>query len=285
LTGSGTEASILSLDRADLVAFQRDWLRADNAKIIVVGDTTLAEIVPLLEKHFGGWQAPGTPLPAKNIAPVERPAAPRVYLVNQPDAVQANIMVGLLVNSTADENALDFDMANDVFGGTFSSRINMNLREDKGWSYGTGSFAFSARGQRPWIILAPVQIDRTAESIIELKREIAEFSGDQPATEEEVEKIRANRVRSLPGSFETASAVLGQIGSIVNYGWPDDQVLREQARTEAMTVAEVRAAAATLDVDALTWVIVGDLAKIEEPVRALGLGEVVILDAAGTPVK
>ena len=284
-TGSGTEASILSLERADLVAFQRDWLRPDNANIIVVGDTTLAEIVPLLEKHFGGWQAPGTPLSAKNIAPVERPAAPRVYLVDQPGAVQANIMAGLLVNSTADESALDFDMANDIFGGTFSSRINMNLREDKGWSYGPGSFAFSARGQRPWITLAPVQIDRTADSIAELRREIAEFAAEQPATVDEVEKIRANRIRSVPGSFETASAVLGQIGSIVNYGWPDDQVLREQARTEAMTVAEVRAAAATLDVDALTWVVVGDLAKIEEPVRALGLGEVVILGADGRPAR
>jgi zinc protease len=284
-TGTGTEDSIRALEREDLLAFQRNWLRPDNAKIIVVGDTTLAEIVPLLEKHLGRWQAAETPLPVKNIAPVGRPVAPRVYLVDQPGAIQANIMAGLLVNSSADEDALDLDMANGVFGGTFTSRINMNLRDEKGWSYGVRSSASSAKGQRPWIITAPVQIDRTADSILELRRELAAFTRENPATEEEVDKIRVNRIRSLPGRFETASAVLGAIGNIVSYGWPDDHVLREQERIEAMTVEEVRAAAATLDVDTLTWVIVGDLEQIEQPVRDLELGEVVILDADGRSLR
>jgi zinc protease len=284
-TGSGTEDSVRALDREDLLAFQRNWLRPDNAKFIVVGNTTLAEIVPLLDKYFGRWQAPDTPLPVKNIAPVERPAAPRVYLVDQPGAIQANIMAGQLVNSTADEASLDLDIANGVFGGTFTSRINMNLRDEKGWSYGVRSSASSAKGQRPWIISAPVQIDRTADSILELHRELSEFTADRPATEDEIDKIRVSRIRSLPGRFETASAVLGTIGSIVSYGWPDDHVAREQDRTEAISVEEVRAAAATLDVDALTWVIVGDLAQIEESVRALNLGEVVVLDAYGRPVR
>jgi zinc protease len=283
-TGSGTEDSIRALSRADLVDFQRNWLRPDNAHIIVVGDTTMAEIVPLLEKHLGNWQAPATPVPEKNIAPVERPAVPRVYLVDQPGAIQANIMAGLLVNSTTDDTSLDFDIANGVFGGTFTSRVNMNLREEKGWSYGVRSSASSARGQRPWILSAPVQIDRTADSILELHREIVNFTGENPATDDEVDKIRLNRIRSLPGRFETASAVLGMIGSIVNYGWPDDHVMRQQDRIEEMSVEEVRAAAAVLDVDALTWVIVGDLSQIEEPVRQLGLGEVVVLDADGHPV-
>ncbi|MFU8822004.1 MAG: M16 family metallopeptidase [Gammaproteobacteria bacterium] len=282
-TGSGTVESIAALTRDDLLAFQRDWLRPDNARILVVGDTTLAEIVPLLEKHLGRWQAPETPRPEKRITPVERPAAPRVYLVDQPGAVQANIMAGLLVNSTAAEDALDLDIANGVFGGTFTSRINMNLRDEKGWSYGVGSSASSAQGQRPWIISAPVQIDRAADAILELRRELQEFTGDNPATGEEVDKIRNSRIRSLPGSYETASAVLGTISRIVSYGWPDDHVIREQQRTQAISVEEVRAAAATLDAGALTWVIVGDLAQLEEPVRALGLGEVVILDADGTP--
>ena len=284
-TGSGTEASVAALTRDDLLAFQRDWLRPDNAVILVVGNTTLAEIVPLLEKHLGRWQVPETPRPTKKITPVERPGAARVYLVDQPGAVQANIMAGLLVNSTADEASLDLDIANGVFGGTFTSRINMNLRDQKGWSYGVRSSASSAKGQRPWIISAPVQIDRTAEAILELRRELTEFTGDQPATGEEVDKIRANRIRSLPGSYETASAVLGTIGRIVSYGWPDDHVVREQQRTEAITVEQVRAAAATLDAAALTWVIVGDLAQIEQTVRDLELGEVVILDASGKPLR
>ncbi|HUG99417.1 MAG TPA: pitrilysin family protein [Gammaproteobacteria bacterium] len=284
-TGSGTEKSIAALTRDDLAGFQRDWLRPDNARILVVGDTTLDEIVPLLEKHFGRWQAPPTPLPGKNIAAVERPATPRVYLVDQPGALQANILAGLLVNSTADEEALYFDIANGVLGGTFTARLNMNLREDKGWSYGVRSSASAAKGQRPWILRAPVQIDRAAEAIAELRRELTEFVGERPATAEELDKVRNNRIRGLPGSYETSSAVLGTVGNIISYGWPDDHVVREQRRIEEMSLDEVHAAAAMLDPEALTWVIVGDLAQIEGPVRALELGEIVILDEDGLPVR
>jgi zinc protease len=168
-----------------------------------------------------------------------------------------------------------------VFGGTFTSRINMNLRDEKGWSYGVNSFAMGAKGQRPWIISAPVQLEYTTDSIRELIRELEEFTGENPASEDEVEKIRANRIRSLPGRFETGSAVLGAVSSIVSYGWPDDHVVREQQRIEDMSLETVRAATRYFDLDALTWVIVGDLSKIEQPVRELELGEVVILDADG----
>jgi zinc protease len=280
-TGSGTEESIAALSRDDLVAWQRDWLRPDNARFLVVGAVTLDEIVPLLEKHFGRWQAPDAPLPQKNLGVAERPAGPRVFLIDQPGSIQANIMAGLLVNSTADEDALELDMANGVFGGTFTSRINMNLRDEKGWSYGVNSFAMGAKGQRPWIISAPVQLEYTTDSIRELIRELEEFTGENPASEDEVEKIRANRIRSLPGRFETGSAVLGAVSSIVSYGWPDDHVVREQQRIEDMSLETVRAATRYFDLDALTWVIVGDLSKIEQPVRELELGEVVILDADG----
>jgi zinc protease len=285
-TGSGTEESIAALTREDLLGFQRDWLRPDNLRIIVVGDTALAEIIPLLEKHFGRWEAPGTPLPAKNLAHAPRPDAPRIFLVDQPGALQSNIMAGLLVGSTADENALDFDIANGVFGGTFTSRVNMNLREDKGWSYGVRSFAMNAKGQRPWMISAPVDIQFTTDSILELRRELEAFIAAAPATEGEVEKIRANRIRSLPGRYETASAVLGAVSGIVSYGWPDDHVIREQQRTEDMTVDEVRAAAeAFLDPAALTWVVIGDLRRIEQPIRELGIGEVVVIDADGRRLR
>ncbi|NGP53031.1 pitrilysin family protein [Thioalkalivibrio sp. XN8] len=282
-TGSGTEEAIASLTRDDLVAFHRDWLRPDNARFIVVGDISMEEIVPLLEKHFGGWEAPATPRPAKNVTTVARPDRPRIYLVDQPGSPQANILAGLLVAPAADEDSLEFDLANGIFGGTFTSRINMNLREDKGWSYGVRSSASDTEGQRPWILSAPVDIARTGDSMRELIAEIEAFTGDRPAEPEELEKIRANRVRSLPGRYETASAVLGAVSEIVRYGWPDDHVVREQQRIETMSLAEVRAAARALDADALTWVVVGDLAQIEPQVRALDLGEVVVLDADGRP--
>lgn len=283
-SGTGTEDAIMSLGREDLVAFHRDWMRPDNARFIVVGDISMAEIVPLLEKHFGDWEAPATPLPVKNIATVERPSQPRVYLVDQPGSPQANILAGLLVSPAADDGALDFDIANGIFGGSFTSRINMNLREDKGWSYGVRSRTSDAKGQRPWILSAPVDIAHTGDAMRELIGEIEAFTGARPAEPEELEKVRANRVRSLPGRFETASAVLGAISEIVSYGYPDDQVVREQQRIETMTLEQVRQAAQTLDVDALTWVVVGDLGQIEPQVRALELGEVVVLDADGQPL-
>ena len=284
-SGSGTEASVSALERDDLVAFHRDRVRPEGATLIVVGDTTLAEIMPLLEQHFGDWRGEGEPLPAPQVGDVQRPAGQRVFLVDQPGAVQANIFTGQVVPSSRDPGANRFDIANAVLGGAFSSRLNMNLREDKGWSYGAYSMSLAALGPRPWLAFAAVQIDRTEDSLREMQREIGEYaSGHAPATAAEVERIRSQRIRRLPGSYETASAVLGEISGIVRYGRPDDYVSRLRAEIEAMTPEEVAAAAATLDPAALTWVVVGDLDTIEAPIRALGWGEVSVVDADGRPV-
>ncbi|HZX78957.1 pitrilysin family protein [Lysobacter sp.] len=284
-SGSGTEGSIQSLQRDDLVAFHRDWVRPEGATLIVVGDTTLKEIVPLLEKHLGDWRGAGTAPPRPQIGEVARPKQPRVYLIDQPGAVQANIFAGEVVPSTKNPESVRFDIANSVLGGEFSSRLNMNLREDKHWAYGAYSFAANALGQRPWMAFAPVQIDRTADSLKELHREISAYAGGKaPPTAEEVARIQATEIRGLPGSFETASAVMGAISGIVRYDRPDDYVFKRKAEIEALTPAQVKAAAATLDPNALTWVVVGDLKQIEQPVRALKLGEVQVLDADGKAV-
>ncbi len=284
-TGSGTESAIAALTRDDLVGFQRDWIRPENATLIVVGDTTLQQIVPQLERHFGDWKGEGTAPAAKVPAAVARPTQPRVYLIDQPGAVQANLFAGQVVPPTTDPGATGFDIANGVLGGDFTSRLNMNLREDKHWSYGARSLASNALGQRPWMAIAPVQIDKTADALKEMNREIAAFAdGQQPPTAAEVERIRNIQTLSLPGAYETAGAVLSTIGGIVRYGRPDDYVFKRKAEIEAMTPDQVRQAATTLDPGALTWVVVGDLEQTEQSVRALGLGEVVIVDADGKPV-
>jgi zinc protease len=284
-TGSGTEASIAALTRADLIEFHRDWLRPDNATLIIVGDTTFAQIKPLLEKQFGHWKTPAATLPKLDRRAVDLPKAPRVFLIDQPGAIQANILIGQVIAPTADRQSLAFDIANGVYGGTFTSRINMNLREDKGWSYGAGASASNTVGQRPWISYAPVQIDRTADAITQIRRELAGFIGDKPATAEEIAKIRAIRVRSLPGAFETGSSVLGTVASMVRYDRPDDYVQTLRQRIEATTDAQVNRAARWLKPEAMTWVIVGALDKIEAPVRALDLGEPRVLDVDGKPVE
>src|SRR5688500_9592367 len=284
-SGTGNEASIASLTRDDLVGYHRDWVRPDNATLVVVGDTTLAELTPLLEKHLGDWKSAGTGSSNVAIAPVALPKAPRVYLIDQPGAVQANLYVGQLVPSTKDAGATKLEIANAVLGGEFSSRLNMNLREDKHWAYGSYSMVQNALGQRPWMAFAAVQIDKTAESLKEMQREINEYaSGKAPPKPAEVSKIQATEIRGLPGSFETASSVMGTIGGIVRYGRPDDYIVRRKAEIESLTPAQVAAAAQAIEPDALTWVVVGDLSKIESSVRALNLGEVSVVDADGKPV-
>jgi predicted Zn-dependent peptidase len=285
-TGSGTEASIAALTRDDLVAFQRDWLRPDNATLVVVGDTTAAEVLPLLERHFGAWQAPATPRPAKALPPAAPATAPRIFLVDKPGAIQSNILLGIATPSSEAPNRLELDTMNDVIAGTFTSRINMNLREDKHWSYGARSSMSDARGERPWLLSAPVQTDKTVDAMREIQREIVDFVGTRPATPEEVAKIRSRDVRALSGTYETNASVAAAIADIVAFGWPDDYVRTLKGRIEAQTDDGVRAAAREALVPSrLTWVVIGDLAKIEQPIRDLALGAVQVLDADGKPVR
>jgi len=284
-TGSGDAAAIAGLTREDLVDFHRDWLRPDQGTLIVVGDTTLKDVVPLLERQFGDWKSEGPAPKVKAAVDVALPSAPRVFLIDQPGAVQANLFAGQVVASSVDPGSTRFDIANGVLGGDFTSRLNMNLREDKHWSYGARSSASSTVGQRPWMAMAPVQIDKTGPALAEMRKEIVEFAnGSKPASEAEVARIRNIQTLSLPGAYETASAVLGTIGNLVQFQRPDDYVFQRKAEIEAMTPAQVQQAAAAIRPNALTWVVVGDLEQTEPAVRALDIGEVTVIDADGNPV-
>jgi predicted Zn-dependent peptidase len=284
-SGSGTEAGIMALTAGDLRGFQHDWLRPDNVRILVAGDTTLAQIIPQLNAVFGDWQAPASPIPGKNIAAVAAQPKPRVFLINRDDAPQSLILAGLLAPSTRAANNLAIQAANGAFGGTFTSRLNMNLREDKRWAYGAQSLLIDAQGQRPMLFFAPVQTDKTAESALEVLKEARAVVGDRPLTAAEIAKVNDQRIRALPGSYETTSAVLRAVSGIVQYDRPDDYVQTLQARLQAVTPAAAEAAIKEIiKPGALTWVIVGDLRQIEGPVRALQLGEVHILDSEGKPL-
>jgi Predicted Zn-dependent peptidases len=286
LTGTGTEAAIKSLTANDLSAFQNNWLRPDNLRILVAGDTTLAQIIPQLDAAFGDWQPPATALQTKTLPQAVAQPKPRVFLINRADAPQSLILAGLLAPSTKAPNNLAIGVANGAFGGTFTSRLNMNLREDKRWAYGANSFMLDAQGQRPFLFFAPVQTDKTAESAAEILKEAKAVVGDKPLTAEEIANIKNQRIRALPGSFETTGAVLGAVESIVQYGRPDDYVQTLKTRLEGIDQAAAEAAIKEIVVpQAMTWVIVGDLKQIEAPVRALKLGEVQVLNSDGQPVK
>ncbi len=285
-TGSGTESAIKSLAATDLAAFHQAWYRPDNVKILIAGDTTLAAIVPLLDKAFGDWSAPAKPVPTKNIAHVDAQKKPRVFLIDRKDSPQSLILAGSLADPTTAPDYLPMQTANSVFGGTFTSRFNMNLREDKRWSYGARSQLQDALGQRPLVLQAPVQTDKTAESVTETLKEVRSIADKNPPTQAEIDKIKAQRVRALPGSYETTGAVLGALASNQLYGRPDDYVSTLKQKIEAQTQAQVDTAAKQLFVpDVLTWVIVGDLSKIEKPVRDLAIGDTKVIDADGKVVR
>ena len=285
-TGSGTVESITSLDVNDMRRFMGDFIRPDNVRILVAGDTTLGKIIPQLNKVFGDWKPGAGKVPAKNLAKVAAPDASRVYLIDRPGAQQSLILAGGLAPSTKVDNNLAIETMNGAFGGTFTSRLNMNLREDKHWAYGAYSFMPDALGQRPFLMYAPVQTDKTAPSAQQILAEARAVVGQRPLSAAEIAKVKEGDVRSLPGEYQTTSAVMGALEDIALYDRPDDWVQTEKARIEALKDPQVQAAAdQVIHPDHLTWVIVGDLKKIEAPVRALNLGKVQVLDADGKPVK
>lgn len=285
-TGSGNESSIAALTREDLVTHLQAWIRPDNMRLVVVGDTTPEAIRPLLEKYLGSWRAPAPARGTKTVAEVALPGTPRVFLVDRPEAQQAFILAGHVIPSSRSPQLLEIESAVNVIGGLFTSRLNMNLREDKSWSYGAYATSSPAAHQRPMLVFAPVQTDKAVDSLRELRREFDEYVSTRAATSEEVARVIANDVRALPGSFETAAAVRSAVTGILLYDRPDDWVRTLKARTEAQTVESVNAAArSVIRPSAMTWVVVGDLSKIEQGIRELGIGEVSVLDADGKVVR
>ncbi|MEE8464595.1 MAG: pitrilysin family protein, partial [Gammaproteobacteria bacterium] len=224
-TGSGTEESVKSITQDDLRTFHRDWLRPDNATIFVVGDTSMSEMLPLLNQYFGDWDAPASEKPIKNIAKVELAGEAKIYLVDKPGSPQSLILAGHLSPPAGADNNLVIKAMNNVIGGDFTARINMDLRETKSWSYGAQTFMIGARGQQPYLVYAPVQIDRTADSVIALLEQFDAYLGSERTRPEELDRVVKNETRSLPGQYETGAAVLATMLSNARYGRPDDYVM------------------------------------------------------------
>jgi zinc protease len=283
LTGSGTAESVTKMTREDLVKFHQTWYHPNNATLVVVGDTTLAELKPKLEKQFANWKA--GQIPKKNIGNVSLPPKSTVYMIDKPGALQSIIIAGVVAPPTANPKEIAIEAMNDGLGGTFGSRLNMNLREDKHWSYGARSILWAARGQRPYIAFAPVQTDKTKESLVEMNKEFRGVVGDHPLTAEELAKIQANETLSLPGSRETQEEVGDSIIDLVHYGLPDDYYETFAGKVRALKTSDLADAAKTVvHPDNLIWVIVGDRAKIEAGVKELGLGELKFLSPDGKPI-
>ena len=278
--GYGTEESVAQLTRDELIAFHSQWFNPNNAKLVVVGDATMEEIVPLIEQRFSSWDRKEVP---RNVIPaVQLRDNATVYLMDRPGASQSVIFAAHIAPPKTDPNDIPIETMNRILGGSFTSRINMNLREDKHWSYGSRSSLVGTSGQRLFIVRAPVQTDKTKESIVEVNTELRGILGGQPITEEELTKSTQNQILRLAGSWETGSAVGRSISEMLRYGLPDTYYDTYADKVADLTVADLQAAAhQAIHPDNLVWVIVGDLEKIEAGVRELGFGPVYMIDADG----
>jgi zinc protease len=279
-TGSGTKESVAKLTREDLVKFHDTWIGPNNSTLVVVGDTTLKEVTPKLEKLFAGWRSASAP--AKNVRTVPIAAKSAVYLIDKPGALQSVIIAGVVAPPRANPQEIAIEAMNDSLGGTFGARLNMNLREDKHWSYGVRSILIDARSQRPFFAVAPVQTDKTKESLVEMNKEFRGITGDHPISADELAKIQANETLKLPGSRETLDALGHSIVDLVWFGLPDDYYETYGEKVRALKTGDVNAAAKeVVRPDNLIWIVVGDRAKIEAGVRELNLGEFRLMDTDG----
>jgi len=283
LTGSGTKETVAKLTREDLVKFRDTWLRPNNATLIIAGDTTLAEVTPKLEKLFAGWK--GGTVPRKNLKNVPLATKSTVYLIDKPGALQSVIIAGVVAPPKANPDEIAIEAMNDSLGALFGSRLNMNLREDKHWSYGARTILRDARAQRPFFVVAPVQTDKTKESLVEVNKELRAIVGDHPVDADELTRIQANETLKLPGSRETLDSLGQGIADIVQFGLPDDYYETYAGKVRALKTADVNGAAKeVVHPDNLIWIVVGDRAKIEAGVRELNLGELKLMDADGKPL-
>ena len=280
LTGTGTEEAVASLTPGDLARFHRTWLRPNNATLIVVGDAALEEIAPKLEGLFQGWEKADTP--NMDIRSVEGPARSALYLIDKPGAPQSTIYAARLAPPTANPDEIAIEALNRILGGSFTSRINMNLREDKHWTYGARSSLHAARGQRPFCVSTSVQTDKTAESMQEIAKELSGIRAERPVTSEELAQAQDALTLRLPGAWETMDDVAGAIGRIVRFGLPGDYYAIYPQKVRELTLADMATAAErVIGSGSLVWVIVGDRDKIEPEIAESGFGEAQIIDADG----
>ena len=281
-SGNGTRDSIQWMSREDLINYKQRFIAPSNASLIVVGDTTLEEVVPMLESQFGKLaenkmlKGPQLDYEVENQSETRR-----VYLVDKPGAVQSLIVAGQLMPAIGSSDEIDIDLMNRVIGGSFTSRLNMNLREDKSWSYGVRTRLSQYKGPRPMLVYAPVQTDKTIPSIQEIIREYEEYLSSNPAKDEELEAIVKDLSLGLIGDYETFGALMSGLSGIVSQGRDDNYIDTLPTKYRSMTIEDINSAAKRyLDPSVWTWVIVGDLSKIKEGIEELNLGkiEVITLD-------
>ncbi len=272
-SGAGDETSVKAITDADIRADYAKWIRPDNAKLFVVSDRPLAELTPILDSAFGQWVPPASAKAVKDFSTPIPAATPKIVLIDRPQSPQSYIMGGEVLSLSGTDDLLVLNAANNVLGNDFLSRINSDLRETKSWSYGVNASVNPFAGRVPYLVTAPVQADKTGPAIEALNQQFNDFlSGGKGVTAAELERTINGNTRRLAGSYETSAAVLGAMRSNALLGRPDDYPETIAARTNALTAAQLDAAAkAAIDPPKFVWVVVGDASVVKPQLDALGI--------------
>jgi zinc protease len=280
---SGFEKSVEGITREDLMKWHADWFKPGSSTVIVTGDVTMDKLLPVLEENLGNWRS-GT-APAKNLPTVAKTAGKKIYLIDKPNAPQSVIVAAHVTETSGQPEDLALEPVMTNFGGIATSRLNRNLRLDKHWSYGTQGQVTNARGQRIFLVIAPVQTDKTKESMTEVVKEINDIAGTRPIGGEEFTSIMRNMTSRLAGRFETLSALESAAINQINFNLPSDYWSNYSTNLRLLTEPQLAAAAKKfVRPGEVVWIVVGDLSKIENGIRELGFGEVVKLNADGEPI-
>lgn len=271
----GTIETVKALSAADLRAFHEAHFRPSNAAVLVVGDVTPDSVIPMLEKAFGSWKAGATSAASAVPAPAQLRSR-RVVIVDKPGAAQSQIRIGWVGVPRSTPDFYTLEVLNTILGGSFTSRLNQNLREEHGYAYGARSIFDMRRVAGSFLAAAGVQTDKTAESVREFFNELTGIL--EPIPSDEVAKARNYLALGYPRNFETTRDIAGQLAQMYVYDLPADFFDSYVQKIEDVSVEHVRRAAEKyIQPDKFAVVIVGDRKAIEAPVKALGLGPLTFL--------
>jgi predicted Zn-dependent peptidase len=278
-----TEESIAAISRADVIAFHQSYFRPGRALVTVVGDVSAPAVKMAVERAFAAWPASGDK-PAFSYPPVPEQKPTTIFLVDKPDAAQSTVAIGRPgpPRSTPDYFALQ--VMNTILGGQFQSRLNANIREEHGYSYGVFSAFAYGKGPGAFRTGGDIVSAKTDAALIEFMKELRGILGSRPVTDDELKTAKDALVQRLPGTFASVGGVNGAITTLWTQGLPDDYYQQYVKAIAAVTKDDVvRVARKYIDLDHLAIVIVGDRATIEAPLKATAIAPIALLDIEGNP--
>ncbi len=282
----GTSQTVKSLTRDDAAGFYKRIVVPGNAAMVIVGDVVPDAIVAALETRLAAW-SPGPVPPQPDVSLLPPPRRSRVVsLIDKPAAAQSVLIVGRIGTARKSPDFFPLLVMNSVLGGQFASRINMNLREDKGYSYGMQSSFSFWKGPGPFEAGGTVQTAKTKESLVELFKELTDIREKRPVTDVELNFAKDRIIQGFPSRFETTFGVAGQLAILVADDLPDDEFDHYQSRVEAITKADVaRVALEYITPEKMAILVVGDRSLIEGPIKSLPFVDTIErLDVEGKPV-